>query len=202
MEGVKEVSKLEVSDSAETVQSENQQLRLEVEALKQQLLEIKGMISSQNPIIQTSTPTNSVMFPTDLPSETSSFPLVSTGNEGVPTDRQTDNIQTVKPGIEAVSSILSDLKIKFRNLTKQEFKVFSAVYILSQNQQVDYRVIAEKLKLTEGSIRDYVMKLERKGIPIAKEKLNNKKVLLYIKPEVKQIMPLEAIMTVREPIFR
>jgi predicted XRE-type DNA-binding protein len=212
MEEVREGDSETVSNAEVIVQSENQQLRAEVEALKQQLLEIKTLITSQTisqaqipQIIPVNNPTNSVIFQTDLPSETSSFPLFSTGNEGVPTDRQIDAIQTIQAsnqGLEAVSSVLADLKIKFRNLTKQEFKVFSAIYIFSQNQQVDYRIISEKLKLTEGSIRDYVMKMERKGIPIAKEKVNNKKILLYIRPEVKQLMPLEAIMNVREPIFR
>ena len=181
------------------LQTENNSLKEELASLKQDLLEIKSIISSQIP---TNSQTNVFGFPTDSPSKTSSFPLFSTGNEGVPTDRQTDVQQTGLPSLEMINSLRSDLKIKFRNLTRQEFKVFCAVYILEQQQPVDYRAIAEKLKLSESSIRDYIMKMEKKGIPISKEKINNKKILLHVHSELRELIPLEAIMKVREPIFR
>jgi DNA-binding MarR family transcriptional regulator len=202
--------------------SENSLLRQEVAYLRNQLSELKGMLSS---IMPTNTSANAPNFPTDMPSKTSSFPVFSTGNEGVPTDRQTDNIQTIRQslsvsdvfakankdeikvlGIDALdnmNSLLSELKIKFRMLTSQEFKVFSAIYIFEQEQKfVDYKLIADKLHLTESSIRDYVMKMERKGIPIFKEKINNKKVVLHVRPELREFVPLDVIMKVREPIFR
>jgi DNA-binding MarR family transcriptional regulator len=179
--------------------AENDSLKEEITSLRQELLEIKSIISSQIP---TNSQTNVFGFPTDSPSKTSSFPLFSTGNEGVPTDRQTDAQQTGLPSLEMINSLRADLKIKFRNLTRQEFKVFCAVYILEQQQPVDYRAIAEKLRLSESSIRDYIMKMEKKGIPISKEKINNKKILLHVHSELRELIPLEAIMKIREPIFR
>jgi predicted transcriptional regulator len=102
-----------------------------------------------------------------------------------------------------VENLKSDLKVKFRNLTKQEFKVFSAVYILEEEQgNVDYRNLAKYLNLTESSMRDYIMKLQKKGIPVVKTKVANKKVLLNIRQELRQIAPLDALMKVREPIFK
>lgn len=133
-----------------------------------------------------------------MPSETPSLPLFSIGNEGVPTNKQTD----IQPTLEAINSLKTELKVKFRNLTRQEFRVFSAVYIMEQQQHVDYRSLAEKLRLSEGSIRDYIMKMERKGIPIHKEKINNKKVILHIRQELRELAPLEAIMNFREPLFK
>lgn len=194
MEEVKEVSGIKGVGSLE----ENNALKAELNSLRQELSEIKRLISSQIP---THSQTNSSGFPTNLPSKTSSFPLFSTGNEGVPTDRQTDRRQTNLPSLEEINSLRTELKIKFRNLTKQEFRVFSAIYILEKQQPVDYRAIAEKIRLSEGSIRDYVMKLERKGIPIHKEKVNNKKILLHVHKELRELVPLEAIMNFREPLF-
>jgi len=84
-------------------------------------------------------------------------------------------------------------------LTDHEMLVFSTIYLLEEeNLQPDYRKIAEKLSLTESSIRDYVIKLINKGIPIQKEKQNNKKILLKISPELKKITPLSSIITLRE----
>ena len=46
------------------------------------------------------------------------------------------------------------------------------------------------------------MKMEKKGIPISKEKINNKKILLHVHSELRELISLEAIMKVREPVFR
>jgi len=192
MEGVKEVSA-----EREEVQQENLALKAELDSLKQELSQIKSMLSSNT---SSYSKTKAYEFPTDSPSKTSSFPMFSIGNEGVPTDRQTDSRQTL-PALEVITALKSELKIKFRNLTNQEFKVFSAIYIFEQEVPVDYSLLAERLHLSESSIRDYIMKMERKGIPIHKEKINNKKVLLHVRQELRELVPLEAIMKVREPMF-
>jgi DNA-binding MarR family transcriptional regulator len=199
MEEAKEGLVKEGSIAENSLQTENNSLKQEIASLRQELLEIKSIISSQIP---TNSQTNVFGFPTDSPSKTSSFPLFSTGNEGVPTDRQTGIQQTELPSLEMINSLRADLKIKFRSLTRQEFKVFCAIYILEQQQPVDYRAIAGKLRLSESSIRDYIMKMEKKGIPISKEKINNKKILLHVHSELRELISLEAIMKVREPVFR
>jgi hypothetical protein len=58
---------------------------------------------------------------------------------------------------------------------------------------VDYSILSEKMALSESSIRDYVLKISRKGIPIKKSKENNKKVIISIAPELKKMASLETI---------
>ena len=77
--------------------------------------------------------------------------------------------------------------------------VFSTIYALEeQYREVDYNKLALKLGLSQSSARDYVQKLINKGIPITKEKLNNKKILLHISPELKKIASLNTIVQLRE----
>jgi len=107
--------------------------------------------------------------------------------------------------LEKVSEILSnldnlkkDIRRKFKALTAQEITVFSAIYTLGEQEEVSYTKLATTLKLSESSIRDYVGKIQKKGIPIIKEKLNNKLVVLKISPELKKVASLDTILKLRE----
>jgi len=143
---------------------------------------------------------------------------ISSGNEGVPTDRQTNqqtDRQTLNtPNIvdnsyfgrtQRVSQILSSLdeikqevRLKFKRLTNQEMLVFSAIYRLEEQGIIaDYPLLAQKLTLSESSIRDYTQKIIKKGIPILKTKENNKKVCLSISKDLKKIATLSTIMQLR-----
>jgi len=134
---------------------------------------------------------NQALFPKNFHS--------STGNEGVPTDSQqtvnrctTELKRTFIP--ELVANLKKDLQEKFKKLTKQEFFIFSLLYTLEEEKkEVTYKDIAERANLAESSVRDYISRLERKGIPIIKERLNNKIILLKISPELKSIASLEAL---------
>ena len=145
----------------------------------------------------------------------------STGNEGVPTDRQT-NRQTDKNDmkelkteskeairisqIESMSNILSSLdnlkkevRIKFKKLTDQETLVFATVYQLDEERGYStYKSLSTKLNLTESSIRDYIGKIIKKGIPIEKIKINNKEIQLKISENLKKIASLNTILQLRE----
>ncbi len=78
-------------------------------------------------------------------------------------------------------------------------QVFSLLYNLEESGiVVDYKILAEKLNLSESSIRDYIGKIHKKGIPVVKEKLNNKRVFLHISPELKKIASLNTILKLRE----
>lgn len=199
-----EVIKEESIDSGD-----NSVLRKEIESLRQEISSIKGMISGISSGFSSIKATGQQQNPTNAAFQAPNLSLFSTGNRGVPTDRQTDNkaAEQAKEGVNQdmlamVESLKSDLKIKFRNMTKQEFKVFSAIYILEEQGEVDYKTLAGHLGLTEGSIRDYMMKLQNKGIPVVKTKVNNKKVLLNVRQELRQIASLSALMQIREPFFR
>jgi len=154
---------------------------------------------------QTNNPTNNLPFNPQNTQKTS----FSTGNEGVPADRQTNQQTdrqtektTLKDAFEVLNSLDSikkEIRNKFKRITDQEFLVFSTIYQLTENKEfVDYRDLSLKLNLTESSIRDYVGKLIKKGIPVEKTKINNKIIQLSISENLRKIAPLPVIFQLRE----
>ena len=137
----------------------------------------------------------------------------STGNGGVPTDRQT-NQQTNQhiipthntPAFDQAVNILDSLdrvkkeiRSKFKKITDQEFLVFSLIYQSSEQEgYTDYKSLSQRLNLTESSIRDYVGRLIKKEIPIEKLKINNKLIQLRVSDNLKKIAPLSIILQLRE----
>mgnify|MGYP001604831482 CR=1 FL=1 len=232
------------------------------EIIKLKLENISRETPTHTPTDEPKTPTNSVT-PTDNPTDAweigglkSPNLAIPTGNEGVPTDRQTnqqtdqhifrqmfypqttektpqlnttnipkqlklqENVvyNTQEPELkekpikqqiseaadilDSLDAIKKEIRRKFKRITRQEMLVFSTIYQLeeqdSSQEGVNYRKIAIKLGLSESSIRDYVHKMIEKGIPIDKEKLNNKQIILHISPELKKIASLSTIITLRE----
>jgi len=101
--------------------------------------------------------------------------------------------------LDSLDNLKKEIRRKFKRITKQEMLVFSTIYELEeQYREVDYNKVALKLSLSQSSIRDYVQKMINKGIPITKEKLNNKKILLHISPDLKKIASLNTIVSLRE----
>lgn len=119
----------------------------------------------------------------------------STGNEGVQTNRQQTDMQQLSVLIE---SMKEDLKQRFKKLSKQEFFIFSTIFSLEEQEKkaITYGEIAKAAKLSQGAVRDYVMRLFSKGIPLLKEKFNNKIVLLRVDPELKRIATLESLVKI------
>jgi hypothetical protein len=174
----------------------------------------------------------------------------STGNEGVPADRQTDtqtynrfssfvdetfspayciptdnptqnptdvqqtdtklqqtntysntSFQNAKELTELVNTLKNDLKSKFRSLTKQEFHIFTMLFTVDKSQKsVTYKDLEVKLSLSESSIRDYIQKIIKKGIPIEKEKINNKVTVLRIPEEIRHISTLDNLLRIRNQL--
>ncbi|HRZ85829.1 MAG TPA: hypothetical protein P5277_03550 [Candidatus Paceibacterota bacterium] len=144
---------------------------------------------------------------------------ISIRNEGVSTDRQTirqTDTSTGNQGVKAqinlsnntlnsslllsqLNSFQKDIRIKVKKLTNQEMIVFSSIYQLdSQGFIVDYSLLSSKLNLTESSIRDYIQRIISKGFPLAKEKINNKKVVLHISQDFKQLISLDTLLKLRD----
>jgi ribosomal protein L16 Arg81 hydroxylase len=165
-------------------------------------------------------PANNPTHPTHFkPLKDENLPI-STGNDGVPTNKQTDkqtNQQTDKgsynsenkskenPILDAVKildsldNLKKEIRLKFKRLTDQEMAVFSALHQLQEEEgHADYRGLSQKLKLTESSIRDYVGRLIKKGIPVEKIKINNKNIQLIISPNLKKVASLSTIMQLRD----
>ena len=160
---------------------------------------------------------------------------ISTGNQGVPTDRQTDrqtdrhieNVQKTpensflqpllfKPNsqankqeinpienaaemLESLDSLKKEIRLKFKRLTEKELLVFSTLYQLDEEfGYTDYKTLSKRLNLTESSIRDYIGRLINKGVPVDKNKLNNKNIQLSISNNLKKIASLPTILKLRE----
>jgi len=148
---------------------------------------------------------------------------ISTGNQGASTDRQTDRqtdqqtqntfkfkenqeksqekntIDSAAEIIESLDKIKRQIRLKFKQLTDQEMLVFSTIYQFDEEKgHSSYKLLSEKLKLTESSIRDYVGRLIKKGIPINKIKQNNKEVQLEISHNLKKLTSLGTILKLRE----
>lgn len=141
----------------------------------------------------------------------SSIKSFSTGNDGVPTDRQTDRqtnqqifrrdnaLQRAREIIDSLDNLKKEVRIKFKKLTEQEVRVFSLLYQLEdEGELVDYPLLAQKTNLSESSARDYIHKIIKKGIPIIKEKLNNKRIILHISQDLKKIASLDTILRLRD----
>jgi hypothetical protein len=108
-------------------------------------------------------------------------------------------IEKVTEVINSLDALKKDLRRQFKLLTSQEMLVFATIYQLTdQAVDVDYSLISKKTNLSESSIRDYVQKIIRKGIPLEKSKENNKRILLSISPEFKRIASLDTIISLRE----
>ena len=148
----------------------------------------------------------------NLPEDLHLNPQFSIGNRGVPTDRQTnqqtdrhikkDPISEFKQANEVLNSldnIKKSIMFKFKSLTPQEMLVFSTLYSLeTQNNETTYKTLAKEINLSESSIRDYINKLIKKGVPIEKIRLNNKTILLKISEDLKNVTTLDTILKLRE----
>ncbi|RLG10973.1 hypothetical protein DRN73_06520 [Candidatus Pacearchaeota archaeon] len=140
---------------------------------------------------------------------------ISTGNQGVSTDRQTDrqthnqtqnhqkiqknSVDNVSEILNSLDSIKKEVRLKFKSLTEQEMLIFSAIYQLDEEKGYsDYKMLSKKLNLTESSIRDYVRRLIKKGISVEKNRINNKTIQLKISENLKKIASLPTIMQLRD----
>ncbi len=230
----------QIKDAFQKVKTDISSLRDEFELLKSEfflikdslddvLNSLKNMRNSQKDI-----PTNQQISPTDAPTNPTNQHIIqhinplfshlksenkhiSTGNDGVPTDRQTDrqtDIRHTKTAFfennesfindaaglfDSLDNVKKELRLKFKKLTEQEVVIFSAIYQSDEEfGQSDYKSLSKKLNLTESSIRDYVGKLIKKGIPVDKKKINNKQIVLTISPTLKKIATLSTILKLRE----
>jgi len=167
-----------------------------------------------NPITPTHNLTHSTHIRTLKPENLG----LSNGNGGVPTDRQTDrqtdqqtdkssynhkntSIEPIESAIEVLDSLdnlKKEIRLKFKRLTVQEMSVFSVLYQLSEQEGFsDYKTISEKLRLSESSIRDYIGRIIKKGIPVEKTKINNKTIHLSIPENLKKVATLPTILQLR-----
>jgi len=251
------MEEIKIKESFQRVKSDINSLKETLEKLKNEIQEIKRTLKQTDnqtdrptstilaqtlsPTLQTHPPTNPTM--SQISEDNLSFKTlktqnfdVSTGNRGVPADRQTirqtdnqtDNdkymfisksnskgsiqkfalrknfddpimkIEKVTELVNSLDTLKKDLRKQFKKLTPQEMLVFSTIYQLTdQAIEVDYSTLSTKTNLSESSIRDYVRKLLKKGVPLEKNRENNKRILLSIPGEFKRIASLDTLLSLR-----
>ena len=189
-------------------------LKNEIEEIKQQINNIQTTPTQDYPTttqqthqqthIQTIPPQNhSIQAPSTQNN------IISTGNEGVPTHKPTHQ-QTHKPTqntdfkqanniLKSLDNIKKGIRLKFKRLTPQEMLVFSTLYTLEEQKhdEITYRTLATQINLSESSIRDYINKLIKKGVPIERIRQNNKTIILNVSKDLKNITTLSTIQDLR-----
>ena len=112
----------------------------------------------------------------------------SIGNEGVYSFIHSFNNYSTIRHSDKLHQFKKDLEADFVSLSKQEFLTFLTIYQLEEDLgHISYYHIAKHLKLSEGCIRTYVSSLIRKGLPIVKEKINNRFVILKISKDFRDL---------------
>ena len=207
---------------------EIQELKKQIQQIKYQanLIQTPKIQQFTQEIKQTTPTKDPTITPIQTDQQTLKNPLkalkeqniaFSIGNRGVPTDRQTDqqtdnlqenslfllekdDFEKASQILESLDSIKKEIRLKFKCLTQQEMLVFSTLYTLEEQNilEIDYKLLAEHLNLSESSIRDYIIKLIKKGIPIQKTRQNNKKITLSISKNLKKTATLSTIIQLRD----
>ena len=214
-----------VKQDIELLKNELKDLRIGVVETRERMIEICEIIKKMNEKLESTISTHHSEIKTlstntsthDLPLEalkTQNLPI-STGNEGVSTDRQThrqthrqtqnepksqqNSFENALEILNSLDDIRKEIRLKFKRLTEQEILIFSTIYQLEEEVgYANYKQIAQKLNLTESSVRDYVGRLIQKKIPIEKKKVNNKQINLFIAKNLKKIAPLSTILQLRD----
>ncbi|MBI2449072.1 PT domain-containing protein [Candidatus Pacearchaeota archaeon] len=155
-------------------------------------------VSIGNRGVPTDNPTNKpTNKPTDNPTH---FPTDKVRfNDEVSSRKTRESMEKASEILASLDTIKKEIRLKFKRLTKKELLVFSHLYQLEEEgREVNYHLIASEMNISESSIREYIKHLINKGIPISKEKINNKKILLHISPDLKKIATLDTILRLRE----
>jgi|TARA_Y100000310_G_scaffold155680_1_gene155151 hypothetical protein len=195
------------------VKKDLSEILYEISTLKQKISLEKN--SAHNPIFPADNPKNSAHNVLFRPLKDQNQGI-SIGNGGVPADRQTDrqtdrhiiskeesgedSFEDALKTLESLDNAKKEIRLKFKRLTDKEFLVFSTIYQLEEEREkeITYSKVSRKLDLTESSIRDYVVKICKKGAPIEKIKVNNKTIHLSISKKFQKLASLSTILQLRD----
>jgi len=231
MDNVKEAFQ-RVKEDINILYNEFDSLKLEIKETRNEMIKIYNILeqiskkmsekhentsqttSTSEPLNQTTSTHSSTLQHTLGALKTQNM-AISTGNRGVPTDkqtnRQTDNkqennqktdentIENAAKILDSLDSIKKEIRLKFKRLTEQEILIFSTLYqVNNEIGPTDYRTLARKLSLSESSIRDYIGRLIKKGIPVDKKRINNKTIHLSVSENLRKVASLSTILQLRD----
>ncbi|MEM4605482.1 MAG: hypothetical protein QW103_00380 [Candidatus Pacearchaeota archaeon] len=171
--------------------------------------EIKGLkirnldFSTGNKGVPTDKPTDrQTNQQTDTFRFQNSFPLnkPSLNQTQITKNNSIDELKKAQDLLDSLDNIKKEIRLKFKSLTNREMMLFSTIYSLEEQgvEEINYRLLAQHLNLTESSIRDYTNKLISKNLPLIKIKHNNKQIFLKIPEDFKKIVSLSTLHKLRE----
>src|SRR3989344_4753451 len=184
----------------------------DISNIENQFKELKELFSKQNKDILALSEKIEYFFKENSKKEDKiDFFNSSIGNKGVVNNRQqsTVNHQQSSTMQSNEQQWISDdqainnnqhqtLTFRFKTLTDREFSVFLAIYELEkQLSEVTYADLANKLSLTETTIRSCVNRLVSKQLPLTKERFFNKKTTLTIDKNFKELSLLNKLINIR-----
>lgn len=232
----------QIKEAFQKVKQDMDFLNLNIQEINQEILLLHEEIRKINENIKRITNSSTSSYPTDssfsptiqqtIPTDSTQIQHInepfnhfkaekevfSTGNGGVPTNRQTDkqtdqrtqkspfsdkneetSMENALHILNSLDTLKKEIRLKFKQLTEQELAVFTTIYEFDEQIGFsDYKSISSKLNLTESSIRDYVGRLIKKGIPIEKKKVKNKNIQLNVSLNLKNIASLQTILSLRD----
>ena len=184
-----------------------EKLRQSFQKVKEDIMEAKTAINSQkddfNSLKSKIDEIYTVIF--KIKEEIIVFKKSSTGNNGVNNNQQqstTINNSKQSTANNQQSTHQPELPLQltqtFKQLTDREFSVFMAMIELEhQLPEITYADLANKLKISEPTIRNVINCLISKKVPIQKNRFFNKKVSLLVNPSLKTTPFLEKIIQLR-----
>lgn len=112
----------------------------------------------------------------------------SKGSNGVYSFIHSFNKHSFTPKITSFTDIKT-LDKTLLTLRKQEFLVFLIIYQLEEdlNKPLTYKDLSDHTKLSEGCIRMYVSNIIKARLPVIKQRINNKIVVLSIAEEFRSL---------------
>ena len=214
MDSIKEAFQ-KVKQDIMSLKEEINSLRLNLNEIKEQIVRLNSSKPSTLRHLNSTHPIHPSTHNLPLEALKDQNMPISSGNQGASTDRQTDrqtdrhtpisygntenSMEKALEILNSLDSIKKGIRLKFKRLTEQEFLVFSLIYQLDEELGYsDYKLLSERLNLTESSIRDYVGRIIKKGISVDKTKINNKYIKLNISKKLKKIVSFPTILQLRE----
>ncbi len=135
------------------------------------------------------------------------FKKSSIGNDGVINNHQqssttNNNAQqstTINDENLSLKELSRSLTFAFQSLTDREFSVFVAIFELEkQLPEVTYTDLANKLAISEPTIRNTVNRLISKKVPLQKIRFFNKKVSLSVSKDFHDANMLTKLIKIRQ----
>ena len=169
-------------------QERDERIRISFQRVKEDINSFKIALEEQkNEIIDLKKKIDEIYsFISEIKENKDSFKKSSNGNKGVINDHQQSSTMnnneqqssTIKKDLQAsIRELSQNLSSTFQALTDREFSVFVAVFELQkQLPEVTYTDLANKLQISEPTIRNTINRLISKNIPLQKSRFFNKKV--------------------------